>query len=1002
MSNRVLKAAMYVAMGMSLAAALPATVAHAAAGDGSLFGRLVDASNKPLPDAEVTVRNPETGFTRTVKADADGYYRFPYLPVGKYEVNATKDGAVLGKLADVTVALGNATTANVTVGAITLEEIEVLGTRVVTAVDVRSTESATNMTREELERLPVDRTVESVALLAPGLNKGDSSLGSAGLSFGGSSVAENTFYVNGLNITDFYKRIGSSNVPYAFYKEIQVKTGGYSVEFGRTTGGVVNAVTRSGTNEFEFGTEALWEPSFLQSSGDDHFDRSGGTFIVSNYDQHDRTNVSAYASGPIIKDKLFFFALYEARDYQKENTDDEAFFFDDGKADNGFWGAKVDWQINDKNLLELLAFSDKNEQTTKVYGFDYPSGARGDYTNTEYEDTGGLNWAATFTTYLTEGLSAKVLYGENEREASSNSLNDIDCNRIRDRRAGGGDRGCTTTTTVSARTDTREEARLDFEWDLGDHLLRFGLDHENNTSDHFQHYPGPGNLLYEVIATSPGATLENGGVVPDGVTSYVRTRRNEVDGTFETINSAYYLEDNWSITPSLVLNGGLRLEAFDNRNSDGDSYIKMDDMLAPRFGFSWDMKGDSRTKLFGNAGRYFLPVANVINIKQAGGFLDERTFYVFDGFQPFDYNGQTYQQPILGAQIGPVDNSQGDGTVGDLRGEVDKDMDPVYQDELILGFQSMIDDKWSYGVRAIYRKLHDAIDDMEITSNGVLCGGVPTGVGFVMGNPGRPTTVFTDTNCDGENDAYVTIDTSKAGWAILDDDGNYVGERGWEKPKRSYTALEFMLDRAWDDHWSLNASYTLSYSKGNAEGPVNSDTDFGDTGRTENFDNPWVNLGADGYLPNDRRHSLKVRGAYALGESWEFGGSFSALSGRPISAIGVGNPFDGTNFYSYYICVQNCDSEAASERVYSFQGRGKEGRTPWIFDLGATVTYKHSFAAADMRVKLSVFNLLNQQRNQQVVDQLEDDINHINVDFYRLGESYQMPRYATLTFNLDF
>ena len=315
-------------------------------------------------------------------------------------------------------------------------------------------------------------------------------------------------------------------------------------------------------------------------------------------------------------------------------------------------------------------------------------------------------------------------------------------------------------------------------------------------------------------------------------------------------------------------------------------------------------------------------------------------------------------------------------------------MDSVYQDELILGFQSMLDDKWSYGVRGIYRKLHNAIDDMEITSNGTLCGGEPTGVGFVMGNPGEPTTVFTDTNCDGENDAYVTIDTSKAGWAIFDDDGNYVGERGWRSRSASYTAFEFMLDRAWDDHWSLNASYTLSYSKGNAEGPVNSDTDFGDTGRTENFDNPLVNFGG-GRLPAERPASLDA--SCAARTRWAMPGRSAARSvresGRPISAIGVGNPFDGTNFYSYFICVQNCDSELPSERVYVFEGRGKEGRTPWIFDLGATVTYKHSFSAADLRVKLSVFNLLNQQRNQQVVDQLEDDIGHINSDFYRLGEA---------------
>ena len=181
MNNRLLKSAMYIAMGMSLAAALPATVAHAAS-DGSLVGRLTDASNKPVADAEITVRNPETGFTRTVKADADGYYRFPFLPVGRYQVDATRNGAVLGKLADVTVSLGAATTANVTLGAITLEEIQVLGTRIVTAVDVKSTESATNITREDLERLPVERDILSVALLAPGLNKGDGDSAAAAVS----------------------------------------------------------------------------------------------------------------------------------------------------------------------------------------------------------------------------------------------------------------------------------------------------------------------------------------------------------------------------------------------------------------------------------------------------------------------------------------------------------------------------------------------------------------------------------------------------------------------------------------------------------------------------------------------------------------------------------------------------------------------------------------------------------------------------------------------------
>jgi hypothetical protein len=995
MTNKILKSAMYVAMGMSLAAALPATVAHAASGDGSLVGRLADASNKPLADAEVTVTNPETGFSRTVKADADGNYRFPYLPVGKYQVNATKNGAVLGKLAQVTVSLGTATTADVTVGAITLEEIQVLGTRIVTAVDVKSTESATNITREDLERLPVERDILAVALLAPGLNKGDSGLcsgGNCGVSFGGSSIAENTVYINGLNVTDFYNRVGFSSAPYSFYKEFQVKTGGYSVEFGRTTGGVINAVTRSGTNEFEYGTEVVWEPSSLQSNKKNHFDSTGAPYIIGSYDEYDRTTASVYASGPIVKDKLFFFAMYEARDYQPVHTDDEATNFFEAQEDNGFWGAKIDWQISDEHLLELLAFSDKNEEVRDGFGFDFDSGAKGSFVNTRFTNSGGLSWSATYTGYLTDALSMKVLYGENEREFSRFSNNDVECARVRDLRpGGGGDVGCTASSNVTERTDTREAARIDFEWDLGVHQVRFGMDHESNTSEHEQFYPGPERLLYEVRRTTL-PTLENGATVPIG-TEYVRTRRNEVNGEFETINQAFYAEDNWSITDALVLNAGVRWEGFDNRNSDGDSYIKIDDMIAPRFGFSWDLKGDKRSKLFGNAGRYFLPVANVINIKQAGGFLDRRTFYQFLGFEPFQYNGTTRQRPILGAQLGPVDDSQGDGSVGDLRGEVDQDMDPVYQDELILGFQSMIDDKWSWGVRGIYRKLHDAIDDMEITSNGTLCGGEPTEVGFVMGNPGRPLTVFTDTNCDGENDAMVTIDTAKAGWAIFDEDGNFVREVGYPKPQRDYKALELEVDRAWDDQWSMNATYTLSFSKGNAEGPVNSDTDFADTGRTEAFDDPWVNLGGFGYLPNDHRHAIKLRGAYALNESWEIGATLSALSGSPISAFGTGNPFDGTSYHSFYIL-----NETTGE--YELHERGSEGRTPWIFDVGANVTFRHSFAVTELNVKLSVYNLFNQQRITEV-DQSLDSVPNGNPD-YLIGTGYQAPRYAVLTLKLDF
>jgi hypothetical protein len=300
-------------------------------------------------------------------------------------------------------------------------------------------------------------------------------------------------------------------------------------------------------------------------------------------------------------------------------------------------------------------------------------------------------------------------------------------------------------------------------------------------------------------------------------------------------------------------------------------------------------------------------------------------------------------------------------------------------------------------VRATYRKLTNAIDDMEISSTGVMCGGEPTSNGFVMANPGRVATIWSDTDCDGENDAWVNVDTSKGGWAMYDADGNYLGDHAYTKPSRSYKAIEFMVDRAWDNKWSLNAAYTLAFNKGNAEGPVNTDTDFGDTGRTENFDDPWVNFGSYGYLPNDHRHQLKVRGTYGFLEDWRVGLTLNAQSGRPISAFGTNNPFDATNYHSYFICTANCDDPATAE--YELLGRGSQGRTPWTYDVGANITWQHEFGPADVLVKFAVYNLLNEERVLEV-DESYDPTSEFNT--FRTPTAWSPPRYGKLTLQVKF
>lgn len=1009
-SNRYLRrTVLCAALGLGLSA-LAVTPALAGNNDGSVVGHT-------RAGATLTITSPATGLTRTITADDRGNYRFPFLPVGSYVLTASSAGQPVGEPRNVTVTLGNTTSVDVGVQpkATELAAVNVVSSTL-PIIDVTSTESATNISHAELQRLPVEQSVSSVALLAPGVVKGNAGLG--GISFGGSSIAENAFYINGLNVTDFYNRNGFSEAPFDFYQEFQVKTGGYSVEFGRTTGGVVNAVARSGTNEFKYGTTITMEPANWHSVTLNRYDADGNRYITSSRDRDSLVKTNVWASGPIVKDKLFFFAMYEQRGSEPRNTDDLGEVMNEHNDDNGFWGATIDWNITDRNTLSLMAFSDKDHDVNDVYDYDYATDTEGSRTNVVDTRTGGRNWALTWSSYLTNDFSMKLMYGKNQRESNTQSQLDEQCNLVAATTAvlseypPGAALGCTNSSTVYARTDKRTQYRADFEWTLGDHLLRFGYDHEKNVSDYAQHYAGPDGYYYNVYATTPGSTIDNGGVVPSGYDAYVRARQYVIAGTFPTIDSAVYLEDNWSVTPNLVLSAGVRNDSFNNEDGDGRSYIKIGKQIAPRLGFSWDVKGDASMKIFGNLGRYFLPVANVINIKQGGGLLDRRTYYGFDGWETLTLNGVPYVVPRLGAQIGAVDESQGDGTVGDLRSEVDRHMDPVYQDEAILGFQQLLSPQWSWGVRGIYRRMHNAIDDMEISAT-PQCGGDGY-VGWVMANPGKKVTVWGDTNCDGTPDGWISIDTSKQGWAMYDSDGNYLGQRGWKKPKRTYGALEFQLDRAWDDKWSLNASYTIAWNRGNAEGPVNSDTDFGDTGRTENWDNPYVNL-SDGFLPNDRRHQLKVRGTYALARHWQVGANLELNSGGPITSYGVGNPYDATDYHSYYICVDKCgfipgqvDADGnpvpypSEDRVYREASRGNYGRLPWTYTVDANITYLRPFDGGTLRVKLTAFNLFNQQRKVQVDQDLQTSISDSTSSTFLQPIIFQPPRYVQLSVGLDF
>lgn len=1008
--TKLRRAALCIALGACLSTMAPVALAQSATG--GVAGRATVGD-------QIVVTREATGLTRSATVGADGSYRLSQLPVGDYTVEVIRDGQRLGEPVNVSVPLGGTATLNLgsSGGIADISAVTVVGSRVVNRVDVHSTESATNITREEWARLPVAQDLASVAMVAPGVVGGNSGFG--GISFGGSSVAENSVFINGLNVTDFYRRQSFSTAPFAFFQEYQVKTGGYSVEFGRSTGGVINAVTRSGGNEFEGGVEVTFEPSAWKTSGQDRYitgENSDGTVSTATYrasrDRSSFTKANVWASGPLVRDRLFLFAMYEQRDSNSKYTSSAGgSWFEEG-ADNGFWGAKMDWRITDNHLLELLAFSDEGDNDLSSHAYNWDIGEVGASSGTSVSESGGKSGSLTYTGYFGENFIAKAMYGVNQSQAFTSSPADAPCSGVFVDASynsiytamGRPALGCHPTgSTIVSHEDEREVGRLDFEWTLGDHQLSFGIDHEIMTTDRVTFYPGPDATRYTVFNLASGSDLGNGAVVPAGVNEVLMGRRRFDGGKFETTATAYYIEDNWSVTPNFLLNLGVRVDTFHNKTAAGGTFIKMDDLVSPRFGFSWDMKGDGTSKLFGNLGRYYLPVTSNIQYTFAGGLTDERSYYVLNGWteRTNPVTGATYMDPNIGTQIGPVDTS-GNVVVNDLRQQVDADLDAVYQDEAILGYQAMLSPAWSWGVNATYRRMKNALDDVRI--NHTPCGPIGYNL-WPIANPGKSLTIWGDASIGCDTEGWITIDTSKDGF-IMPGSGNVIG---YFEPKRTYKSIELQLDRAWDEKWAFNASYLWSKLDGNHEGPVNSDTNYGDTGMVQHWDHP-ANNQAYGPLFNDHRHQVKLRGSFAFNEQWTIGGMLTAMSGAPISELGVTWPNDSSavaNFVSeglgggtFWHCVANC-SGPWQDRVHEYVGRGSGGRMPWTYNLSANVVWTLPVDGIDLKARLSVFNLLNDDEVINVRQRYELGPGVVR-GLHGTGTAWQSPRYAQLVVTWNF
>ena len=973
---------------LSFALALFALVqpSHAQSNSEGYINGTVSSSTGPVSGAMITVRNLATGLTRSETSGDMGSYRFSSLPTGRYEVSAARTGFQSRPIA-VEVVLGQSTPVNMVLfgAGEAIDELVVEGQRA--NFDTSVAETATVVTAAELDHLPIIRDVSAVALMAPGAVIGDTMFGGGadkerssyggsyfGLaSFGGASVAENAYYINGMNVTNFRNGLGGASVPFNFYDQFQIKTGGFGAEFGRSIGGVVNTVTKRGGNDWDMGVGTYYTPESLRGHAPDVGDPSIPGELDSSYsrDTFDERETYAYFSGPIVEDRLFFYTTYTARNNDEDNFTGDGVIYND-IDDDPFWGLKLDWNIGENHILEYTAFSDKHQTNRTTLAWDEATGAVGDVVGQSAIARGGENRILKYTGHFTDNFTLSILGGEGTYNLTTGSPVDETCPMIYESRLGGLTRlGCSVTDIPETGVDEREVLRVDAEWSIGNrHTLRFGVDSEDNTSIARSFYSG--HIGYRYYAAAPGDELNSGGIVPTGVTEVARVRHLENGGSFGVQTDGLYIEDGSVLNDAVTLRVGVRNETFDNRNA---AHRDVHQDHRPMGAAARRVVGHERRRL-GQALRDRRPLSLAYRDQHEHSALGAELF-TEDWVELIGLNAD--DTPVLGAQIGPT-IVYSDGTVKDVRSVVDTNIKPMFQDEFIIGYERDLGRDYLGGLSFTYRDLKRAIDDVVFDE---ALGVDPGAFFYALTNPGTDAHTFQDLDHDGVFEEYnLSAD-----------------QLGFPKAKRRYLALTATLEKTVSAKLSFTGSYTWSHSYGNVEGYVRSDNGQDDAGLTTNFDFVGLMEGAYGNLPNDRRHQLKFFSSYRFNDNWTVDGSFTYQSGRPLNAFGV-HPTDGYaaqyGVESFYRRVSD-GPPAVSELVT----RGSLGTGDDIDTVNVGFTYQTTSARNRLTARIDILNLFDSDSVTET-DELADEESGVASVTYGLPLYFQKPRQVRFGIQYSF
>ena len=1011
---------------------------------GAVIGTVTDDSGRPVPKVAVTMRSVAQNQTRSFVTNGAGVFTASGLTPGVYDLTATVPGY---KPYNDSLTITASQESRVTVGLVSLTQTSTI---IVTGRRLRqtSTQGTTGLNIDVAAvnaNAPIAHDIASLTLLAPttalGVRGFQQADGQDVPSIGGSSVGENAYYINGLNITNPDTYVGSARVPFYFYKSVDVQTGGYPAEFGRATGGVINATTKSGSNIPFIALHLDWEPKSLQSHNPNTGDPTAPDTIGKTISSDNKT-ATLEAGGAIVPDHLFIYGLIQGN----RNTSRGAFptsgYYAVDKSNDPFWGGKLDAYINPTQHFEFTIFDTRT--STQESRFNFTSGAPvsggggygggdgivggtvGTLQGKQSINTGGLNWVARYTGNVTDFFTLSGAYGVS-KDAGNFVPADQKAYLVSDRRSlttGG------VPTVISAQTfsatafaDTkrrfyRGDADLRFTA-AGQHHIRFGFDNED--------------LSETKTYTATGLLPLNYSYRNRGVRITYEALGGHVSGT----DTAFYLEDSWN-TPlaGLTLNLGIRDDLFKQYDLSNEQFANYKNNWGPRVGFNFAPPSLEKWRFFGSVGRNFIPPA--MNLGFRGKDVYFRQYFDFPvagdpssliidpttglpttplGAPQTTVPGYASNCPVNypSAPGNPTNTGQascvifGAGVQNPSLAKVVPGTKSEYSDEAILGTRYQANSRLSFGLQGTYRKLGKVSEDTDFAPylanyfcgaahlDAARCDFYSNNSAYYIWNPGSSSVTLNDW-VDARNGKVTPVTLTGL---------------QFPKGKRTYKAVVFDFNRADDGHWLASGSVTWSKSVGNTEGTVKSDAGDSaqtDAGSTTDFDYLGLTDYSYGRLPNDHRWAFKLFGAYHFNKNFTLGANIFVQSPMHGSCQGV-HPTDpyaaGYTANSFFCGVSPDENGDYTSNVPSPRGTGWKSNWLKVVNLSARVNIPYGGDDRKITLRADVFNVFNSQAITQRHGQQEsgagtNDGTYAPDPLYLRALSYQTPRYVRLGLDVFF